>query len=102
MINDLYQEHRNNKYPFYFFFWTQNLRLEAMVSKDHAQGQLTYVCIVHVSGEAMACEDRARAAMIDAAKLAEELRAEQDVTAKAEYARKMADAQIKDLQNKVI
>ena len=50
----------------------------------------------------MACEDRARAAMIDAAKLAEELRAEQDVTAKAEYARKMADAQIKDLQNKVI
>ena len=58
--------------------------------------------LYYIVGEAMACEDRAWAAMIDAAKLAEELRAEQDVTAKAEYARKMADAQIKDLQNKVI
>ena len=39
--------------------------------------------------------------MIDAAKLAEELRAEQEHTAHAEHARKMADALVKDLQIKV-
>ena len=40
--------------------------------------------------------------MIDAAKLAEELRVEQEHTAHAEHARKMADALIKDLQMKVL
>lgn len=40
--------------------------------------------------------------MIDAAKLAEELRVEQEHTAHAEHARKMADALIKELQMKVL
>ncbi len=40
--------------------------------------------------------------MIDAAKLAEELRVEQEHTAHAEQARKMADALIKELQMKVL
>ena len=52
-------------------------------------------------GEAHACEERARNAMIDAARLAEELRAEQEQTAHAENTRRMADALIKDLQLKV-
>ena len=39
--------------------------------------------------------------MIDAAKLAEELRVEQENTTHTEHARKMADALIKDLQIKV-
>ena len=58
------------------------------------------MCVLY-EGEAHGCEERARNAMIDAARLAEELRAEQEQTAFAENARKMADALIKDLQLKV-
>jgi len=54
-----------------------------------------------MKGEAHACEERARNSMIDAARLAEELRAEQEQTAHAENTRRMADALIKDLQLKI-
>lgn len=51
--------------------------------------------------EAMLTEDKAKRAMMDAAKLAEDLRMEQDDTTRAEAERKMMEAQVKDLQVKL-
>merc|ERR1711922_113276 len=47
------------------------------------------------------CEDKASKAMVDAARLAEELRGEQDVAQQMEKARKILDAQAKDLQQRL-
>ena len=43
-------------------------------------------------------EDKAHRAMMEAAKLAEDLRMEQDNTQRCETDRKMLEAQVKDLQ----
>lgn len=48
--------------------------------------------------ETMMTEDKARKAMMDAARISEELRMEQDLTHRLENDRKMLDAQVKDLQ----
>ena len=50
--------------------------------------------------EAMLVEDKAHRAMMEAAKLAEDLRMEQDNTQRYEADRKMLEAQVKDLQVK--
>ena len=49
----------------------------------------------------MMSEDKAKNAMMDAAKLAEELRNEQENTGRLEQDRKMMEARIKDLQIKL-
>ena len=54
-----------------------------------------------MNSEAMMTEDKARRAMMDAAKLAEELRSEQELVARLEHDRKIAEAQIKDLQIRI-
>ena len=46
----------------------------------------------------MMAEDRAKRSMMDAAKLAEDLRMEQDNTNRFEAERKMMEGQVKDLQ----
>ncbi len=48
--------------------------------------------------EAMLAEEKARKAMMEAAKLAEDLRIEQDNAQRYEAERKMMEAQVKDLQ----
>ncbi len=48
--------------------------------------------------EAMLSEERARKAMMDAARLAEELRMEQDNTQRIDAERRMMEGQVKDLQ----
>ena len=52
-------------------------------------------------GESRIAEDRAKKAMIDAARLADELRAEQEVAQHAESGRKNLDCQVKDMQTKL-
>ena len=52
-------------------------------------------------GESRIAEDRAKKAMIDAARLADELRAEQEVAQGAERSRKNLDCQVKDMQTKL-
>merc|ERR1719189_427811 len=47
------------------------------------------------------CEEKAQRAMIDAARLADELRAEQDAAQGLERERKLLDAQVKDMQSRV-
>ncbi len=46
----------------------------------------------------MLAEDKSRMAMMEAAKLAEDLRMEQDNTQRYEQERKMLESQVKDLQ----
>merc|ERR1719208_395598 len=50
--------------------------------------------------EAKMSEEKAARAMIDAARLADELRAEQDLAAALERERKVLEAQVKDIQSR--
>merc|ERR1712218_533685 len=54
-----------------------------------------------MQAEARLCEEKASKAMVDAARLAEELRGEQDVAQQMEKARKILEAQSKDLQQRL-
>merc|ERR1712226_509891 len=54
-----------------------------------------------MSSEASMSEEKAQRAMIDAARLADELRGEQDAAQGLERERKLLDAQVKDMQSRV-
>merc|ERR1712197_177274 len=54
-----------------------------------------------MSSEAKMSEDKAQHAMIDAARLADELRAEQEAAMMLERDKKLLEAQVKDAQNRV-
>ena len=53
-----------------------------------------------MTAEARLCEDKAGKAMVDAARLAEELRAEQNLAQALERDRKVLEAQVKELHSK--
>merc|ERR1711945_82544 len=54
-----------------------------------------------MTAEAKLCEDKAAKSMVDAARLAEELRGEQDIAQQMEKARKILEAQSKDMQQRL-
>ena len=54
-----------------------------------------------MSAEARLCEDKADKAMIDAARLADELRCEQEAAQNLEKGHHFGQAQIKDMQGKL-
>merc|ERR1712213_98648 len=54
-----------------------------------------------MSAEAKLCEDNASKAMVDAARLADELRGEQDVAQQMEKARKILEAHIRELESEL-
>merc|ERR1712038_500654 len=54
-----------------------------------------------MSSEAHLSDDKAKKAMVDAARLAEELRAEQDMAQAYEKDRKLYECQVKDLQQRL-
>ena len=54
-----------------------------------------------MSSEARLCEDKASKAMVDAARLADELRAEQESAQSLEKNRRLGEAQVKDMQQKL-
>merc|ERR1712002_1291125 len=53
-------------------------------------------------GDCKIADDRAKKAMIDAARLADELRAEQEVAQLAERSRKNLDYQVKDMKTNLM
>merc|ERR1712064_177583 len=55
-------------------------------------------CVDEMTSEAKMSEEKAQRSMIDAARLAEELRAEQDVAMMLERDKKLLEAQVKDAQ----
>ena len=54
-----------------------------------------------MSAEAKLCEAKADKAMIDAARLADELRCEQEAAQSMERGKHLGEAQVKDLQGKL-
>ena len=54
-----------------------------------------------MSSEARLCEEKASKAMVDAARLADELRMEQEAAQGLEKNRRLGDAQVKDMQNRL-
>ena len=54
-----------------------------------------------MANEAHLSEEKAKKAMIDAARLADELRSEQDMAQQFEKERKLLECQIKDIQQRL-
>ena len=54
-----------------------------------------------MAAEARLCEDKAAKAMVDAARLADELRAEQDAAQHIEKERRLLEAQAKDMHQRL-
>merc|ERR1712119_256038 len=69
--------------------------------KLEAEMQTLNADLDEMQAEAKLCEEKAAKAMVDAARLAEELRGEQDVAQQMEKARKILEAQAKDMQQRL-
>merc|ERR1719479_587288 len=79
----------------------QNQSISAAKRKLEAEMQTLNADFDEMSAEAKLCEDKAAKSMVDAARLAEELRGEQDVAQQMEKARKILEAQSKDMQQRL-
>merc|ERR1711963_1021968 len=63
--------------------------------------QTLHADLDEMSAEARLCEDKASKAMVDAARLADELRSEQDSAQGLEKGRRLAEAQVKDMHSRL-
>merc|ERR1712083_827901 len=79
----------------------QNQAIQASKMKIESEMATLSSDLDEMSAEAGLSEEKAQRAMIDAARLADELRAEQDVAQGLERERKLLDAQVKDMQSRV-
>merc|ERR1712241_534838 len=79
----------------------QNQSIAAAKRKLEAEMQTLNADLDEMVAEAKLCEDKASKSMIDAARLAEELRGEQDVAQQMEKARRILEAQSKDMQQRL-
>merc|ERR1712062_886665 len=79
----------------------QNQSIAAAKRKLEAEMQTLNADLDEMTAEAKLCEDKASKAMVDAARLAEELRGEQEVAQQMEKARKILEAQSKDMQQRL-
>merc|ERR1712241_191253 len=79
----------------------QNQSIAAAKRKLESEMQTLHADLDEMSSEARLCDDKASKAMIDAARLADELRAEQENAINLEKGRHFGDAQVKDMQSKL-
>merc|ERR1719219_1460489 len=79
----------------------QNQSVAAAKRKLEAEMQTLNADLDEMTAEAKLCEDKAAKSMVDAARLAEELRGEQDVAQQMEKARKILEAQSKDMAQRL-
>jgi len=79
----------------------QNQSIAAAKRKMESEMQTLNADLDEMSAEAKLCEDKASKSMVDAARLAEELRGEQDVAQQMEKARRILEAQSKDMQQRL-
>merc|ERR1712036_138188 len=79
----------------------QNQSVAAAKRKLEAEMQTLNADLDEMTAEAKLCEDKAAKSMVDAARLAEELRGEQDVAQQMEKARRILEAQSKDMQQRL-
>merc|ERR1739849_24716 len=78
-----------------------NQSVAAAKRKLEAEMQTLNADLDEMQAEAKLCEEKAAKAMVDAARIADELRGEQDVAQQMEKARKILEAQSKDLQQRL-
>merc|ERR1719400_1961042 len=79
----------------------QNQAIAAAKRKIESEMQTLNADLDGMTAEAKICSEKAAKAMVDAAKLADELRAEQENALVLSKARKLADVQVKDLGTKL-
>merc|ERR1739847_66810 len=79
----------------------QNQAIAAAKRKIESEMQTLNADLDGMTAEAKICSEKAAKAMVDAAKLADELRAEQGNALVLSKARKLADVQVKDLGTKL-
>merc|ERR1712210_260335 len=79
----------------------QNQAIQASKMKIESEMGTLSSDLDEMAAEAGLSEEKAQRAMIDAARLADELRAEQDAAQGLERERKLLDAQVKDMQSRV-
>merc|ERR1712226_1671788 len=78
-----------------------NQSVAAAKRKLEAEMQTLNADLDEMQAEAKLCEEKAAKAMVDAARLAEELRGEQDVAQQMEKARRILEAQSKDMAQRL-
>merc|ERR1712168_1369454 len=79
----------------------QNQAIAAAKRKLESEMQTLHADLDEMSSEAKLCEDKAAKAMVDAARLADELRTEQDAAQGTEKQRRLLEAQTKDMQQRL-
>merc|ERR1711970_654002 len=79
----------------------QNQAIAAAKRKIESEMQTLNADLDGMTAEAKVCSEKANKSMVDAARLADELRAEQEAALVLSKARKLADVQVKDLQTKL-
>merc|ERR1711902_268598 len=79
----------------------QNQHLQSNKRKLDSEMQTMHADLEEMLTESRIAEDKAKKAMIDAARLADELRAEQENAQCAERNRRAMDCQVKDMQTKL-
>jgi len=79
----------------------QNQAIAAAKRKLESEMQTLHADLDEMGSEARLCEDKASKAMVDAARLADELRAEQESAQSLEKNRRLGEAQVKDMQQKL-
>merc|ERR1719490_172683 len=79
----------------------QNQAIQASKMKIESEMGTLSSDLDEMAAEAGLSEEKAQRAMIDAARLADELRGEQDAAQGLERERKLLDAQVKDMQSRV-
>merc|ERR1719479_835492 len=79
----------------------QNQAIAAAKRKLEFEMQTLHADLDEMSSEARLCEEKASKAMVDAAKLADELRAEQEGAQGLERGRKLGESQLKDMQGRL-
>merc|ERR1711981_1421226 len=77
-----------------------NQAIAAAKRKLDSELQTLHADFDEMSAEARLCEEKASKAMVDAAKLADELRAEQEAAQGIERNRKLGESQLKDMQGR--
>jgi len=78
-----------------------NQAIAAAKRKLESEMQTLHADVDEMSSEAKLCEDKAAKAMVDAARLADELRSEQDNAQISEKQRRLLEAQAKDMQQRL-
>merc|ERR1712149_47520 len=78
-----------------------NQSIAAAKRKLESEMQTLHADLDEMSSEARLCDDKAGKAMVDAARLADELRCEQEQAQNLEKGRHFGDAQVKEMQSKL-